>query len=143
MRLYRIARYEYAIDLSGEGARLYGGRWTPAGYPALYCAEHPALAAWEIVVHHGLVPETAPLDHHLVRIDVEIGAHEITRIPNVPHDPERTGRDWLDTADTLALRVPSLVVAESWNYVINPLHSGIERVEACDLGVFVFDARLR
>lgn len=50
MLLYRIAEEQFARDLSGAGARLYGGRWNPKGVPMLYTAESVALAALEVLV---------------------------------------------------------------------------------------------
>lgn len=143
MRCYRIARSQYASDLTGKGARLYGGRWTPAGLPALYVSEHPALAAWEVLVRLGNgALDAAPLEHHLVAIEVPDDARA-TRVPHVPHEPVATGRDWLQSGDTLMLSVPSVVIPEARNIIINPLHPCMGEVSADDLGVFIFDARLR
>jgi RES domain-containing protein len=141
VRLYRIARAGHALDLSGEGARLYGGRWTPPGYPVIYTAEHPALAAWEVLVHFGLVAETAPLDHRLVALDVPDHA-ETMHIPHVPHDPPAVGREWLESGQGLLLCVPSVVIPESRNYLLNPAHPDMAAVVVQELGVFVFDARI-
>lgn len=141
MRLYRISVRRHADDLSGEGARRNGGRWTPAGFPALYTAEHPALAAWEKLVHIGLSLDTAPLGYELVGIDVPDDS--IMRIPHVPNDPVKVGRDWLQGGETLLLRVPSVTVPHSWNYIVNPAHPAMDGVSLERLGAFVFDARVR
>lgn len=143
MRCYRIVRSPYASDLTGEGARRYGGRWTPAGFPAIYTSEHPALAAWEVLVHLGNgALDIAPLEHHLVAVEVPDDACT-TRILHVPHEPMATGRDWLRSGDSLILSVPSVVIPEARNLIINPLHPDMGEVGVVDLGVFVFDARIR
>lgn len=140
MRLYRIATPAYVANLSGEGARLYGGRWTPAGYPAVYAAEHPALAGWEKWVHAGLAWEDAPLGYELAGIDVPDSV-EITRIAHMPNDPAEVGRAWIDGGETLLLQVPSVVVPCSWNYILNPQHPAMGHVSLVRLGIFVFDSR--
>lgn len=143
MRLYRIARSAHALDLTGEGARLHGGRWTPPGLPAIYTAEHPALAALEILVHFGLPTDAAPLDHRLIAIEApQTAVDEMLRLPSVPADTASSGRHWLESGASLLLAVPSVVVPESTNVIINPRHPDIAEVSATDLGVFLFDSRL-
>lgn len=145
MRLYRVARAKFATDLSGEGARLYGGRWTPPGYPAIYTSEHPALAAWENAVHFGLQEPVAPLDFRLIELVVPVEASaNILDVPSMPHDLESVGRDWLENRanDLLMMRVPSAVIPLSWNIIINPRHPDAGQITATDPGAFVFDVRL-
>jgi RES domain-containing protein len=68
MILYRIAKCNYAGDLSGTGARLYGGRWNSEGKPMLYTASSRALAVLEVLVH--LSPLLVPNNFCLVEIEV-------------------------------------------------------------------------
>lgn len=143
MRLYRIARAEHAQDLSGEGARLYGGRWTPVGYPVLYTAEHPALAAWEVVVHFGLPVEAAPLEQRLITLQVpDRAAGQMPRLSDVPADPRRVGLDWLAQGASLLLAVPSVVIPQSQNVLVNPRHPDMAEVHIEDCCVFAFDGRV-
>ena len=124
MRLYRVAQERYAEDLSGKGAELYGGRWTPAGYPVIYTAEHPALAGFEKLAHAGIGVTNAPLAHRLIVLEVPEGAVE--RVAHVPHDPMQAGQAWLDAGDKPLLRVPSVVVPYAWNYLINVRHPAMK-----------------
>ena len=145
MRLYRIARARYAMDLSGEGARLYGGRWTPPGFPALYTSEHPALAAWENAAHFGLQEPVAPLEFRLIELVVPTeAAANILDVSSIPHDPVSVGRDWLQNRanDLGMMRVPSVVIPLSWSIIINPRHADAGQITATDHGAFVFDVRL-
>lgn len=139
MRLYRIAAERYARDLSGTGAYQNGGRWTPPGHHAIYAAEHPALAAYEKLVHLGAAVANAPLGYALVSLDIP--DTPVTTITHVPNDPQRIGRQWLTEGKTLALCVPSVVVALSWNYVINPDHGDMAAVTLAYHGTFPFDSR--
>ncbi len=67
--VWRICRRPFA-DLSGEGARLYGGRWNSPGRPLIYAAETAALAVLEVRVHLDLDWYTLPDDYVLASIDI-------------------------------------------------------------------------
>lgn len=138
MRLYRVAGVRHALDLSGEGSRLAGGRWTPKGVAALYTSEHPALCGFEQLVHGGIRRKLAPLDYRLVGIDVPDGA-SCEAIRNIPDDPAYVGAHWLASKRTLMLKVPSVAVPCSWNYIVNPEHPDAAALTAADLGLFSFD----
>lgn len=92
MRVWRVSRAAFA-DLSGEGARLYGGRWNSPGRPMVYTAENPALAILEVRVHLDLDPDLIPDDYVLMEIDVPEMEGEELAIP--PDDPGTAGDDWL------------------------------------------------
>lgn len=140
MRLYRVAQARYAADLSGKGAELYGGRWTPAGYSVIYTAEHPALAGFEKLVHAGIGVTRAPMNHRLVVIDVPDVT--IERIAHLPNDPVEAGRAWLDADDKPLLQVPSVVVPYAWNYLINVRHPAMAEITVSENVAFVFDKRI-
>jgi len=140
-RCYRVALRAYAADLSGEGARLHGGRWTPVGYPAVYTAEHPALAGFELLVQNRIAIDHAPLDFELVAIDL-YDSVTMRRITHVPADPTAVGEAWLSEGKEAVLAVPSVVVPAATNYLLNPTHPPIRDASATSLGAFVFDPRL-
>lgn len=140
MWLYRVAQERYAEDLSGKGAELYGGRWTPAGYPVIYAAEHPALAGFEKLVHASVDVAKAPLHHRLIVIHVPDGAVE--RVAHVPNDPMAVGQSWLDAGDKPLLQVPSVVVPHAWNYLIDVRHPSMAALMISDNVAFVFDKRI-
>ena len=68
MIVYRLTSGQYTNDLSGTGAKLYGGRWNSPGLAALYTTEHISLAVLEILVH--MKAYRRPLDYHLVVLEV-------------------------------------------------------------------------
>ncbi|MCI4679842.1 RES family NAD+ phosphorylase [Rhodoblastus acidophilus] len=135
---WRICRRPHA-DLAGAGARLVGGRWNNPGRPMLYMAATPELAALEVRVHLDLPPELIPDDYVLMSVDLD--GLTIEEVPDLPADPAEFGDRWLAGRRTPILRVPSFIVPESSNLLVNPLHpDGGGRMRT--VRDFSFDRRL-
>jgi len=90
---WRICRRPFA-DLSGEGARLYGGRWNSPGHAVVYAAEAAALAVLEVRVHLDLDWSLLPADYALMAIDLSSLA--IESLEEAPDDPVAYGDAWLE-----------------------------------------------
>jgi len=149
VRAFRIVRPAYASTaLSGEGARLYGGRWNFEGLPCVYSAGSRALAALELLVHTS--PESLPLRFELIEIEVPDDLLE-TRLSPPPRwqlmpagDASKAfGDRWLRGSYRAALKVPSVIVPEEWNLLLNPQHPDFKRVELVSQREFRFDPRMR
>lgn len=140
MQTWRLCRRPHA-DLSGEGARIYGGRWNSPGRPVVYLAEHPALAALEVRVHLDLPLELIPVDYVLVGVGVGVQDNLIQDAPSGT-DTVAIGNAWLASAPGAALRVPSVLVPHSWNILLNPRHPDAFQTEIIELEPFQFDPRL-
>ncbi|HEV7329299.1 MAG TPA: RES family NAD+ phosphorylase [Bosea sp. (in: a-proteobacteria)] len=138
MRLWRVARAAFA-DLSGEGARLYGGRWNSPGRPVVYAAENPALAILEVRVHLDLAPELIPDDYAL--IEIETGAASISEEERA-EGPRALGDAWLSAGETALLKVPSFIAPRSANVLINPRHRDAAAIAVVGTQPFDFDRRL-
>ncbi len=155
MVLWRIAtdtrEYE-AHDLSGKGAEKTGGRWNRPGRPVVYTASSVALACLETVVH--LNAGDLPLNRFLVRIVVPDELWQARRTL-APKDlrvgwsaiPEgRVSLDagdwWLQDGPTALLEVPSVIVPEEFNVLINPLHSQAGQLHATKVRPWFYDQRL-
>ncbi|MBL8292030.1 MAG: RES domain-containing protein [Bryobacterales bacterium] len=132
--------------INSEGARLTGGRWNRPGTAVIYASDDAALAAMEVIVHHGGIPQ----DYIGIRIDVpddlEIGTLDI---PDGWPDlvPEEVtadlGTKWANTCKQAVLRVPSATMSLSgYNYVLNPAHSDFTRI-SFSFEPVRFDPRLR
>ncbi|WP_332697904.1 RES family NAD+ phosphorylase [Bosea sp. (in: a-proteobacteria)] len=139
MRVWRVCRAAFA-DLSGEGARLHGGRWNSPGRPVVYTAENPALAILEVRVHLDLEPDLIPDDYVLVEID--LGGAAFDEVAALPEDPRQVGDAWHAGARTPVLKVPSFAAPRSFNLLINPAHSGGGSVAVVGQQAFSFDRRL-
>ena len=149
MILYRIARCTYANDLSGTGARLFGGRWNSIGKPATYLASSCSLAMLEVLVH--LQPLMVPDDFCLVEVDVPDKHIQTISTDILPKDwkdispPQilaRIGDDFLKSNKYLIMQVPSATVTGDYNYVINPRHADFNDLKSVLVEPFEFDSRL-
>lgn len=141
MRLWRICRRPYA-DLSGEGARLFGGRWNSPGRPVVYTAETAALAVLEVRVHLDLTWDLLPADFVLVRIETGKRGKTPIKAAAKATDEVAYGDAWLHSLRSPLLRVPSAIVPESRNVLINPLHPDAASIAVASIRSFKFDQRL-
>jgi RES domain-containing protein len=136
---WRLCREPFA-DLAGEGARRYGGRWNTLGRPLVYAASCAALALLEVRVHLDLTPELLPDDYVLLGID--LGDLAVEELGEIPADPAAFGDSWLDERRTAVLQVPSTIVPESPNLVLNPLHADAREARIVRRRHFALDRRL-
>lgn len=150
MDVYRISKCNYIDDLKGTGARLYGGRWNSAGHPMVYTAGSRALAALEVLVHIPLkniiqdfciasihIPDSIPIKV-LTKEDLPKGWQSLAPAPFL----QEIGDEWAEAGKYAVLRVPSVIIAEEHNYLINPLHPDAAQVIINNTQPFVFDQRL-
>ena len=151
MILYRLVKCDYADDLSGTGARLFGGRWNSEGKPALYLASSRSLSILEVLVH--LPPLMIPDDYCLVEIEVPDNCISPIHIKtknlspdwkdiSPPNELKRTGDDFLKQRKHLLLQLPSAIVPSEFNYLLNPLNEYIKEVKIVKKQPFDFDERL-
>jgi len=136
---WRICRRPFA-DLSGDGARLYGGRWNSPGQAVVYAAEAAALAVLEVRVHLDLDWSLLPADYVLMAID--LGSLAIESLEETPADPAAFGDDWLEARRSPVLAVPSFLVRESRNLLINVAHPEVGKARIASIRPFSFDERL-
>lgn len=139
MFAWRLCRAPFA-DLSGDGARRFGGRWNTAGLPVVYAASSAALAVLEVRVHLDLPFELLPSDY--VLLTISLGDLAIERVDQSPSAPAEFGDRWLRERRTPVLSVPSAIVPESSNLLMNPVHPLAGRAMIANSRPFVFDARL-
>lgn len=133
---------------TGEGARLYGGRWNRVGQSLIYTAESRSLALLEMLV------QDEPLRAHYVLIpaylrnDVSIETLDANSLPaNWRTHTEREvlqtlGGEWLSQSRTCVLAVPSAVVPAEFNFLINPLHPDFKYIRLGEPETLDTDVRL-
>jgi RES domain-containing protein len=150
MVVFRIAAARYIRDLSGEGARLYGGRWNKKGTAALYTAGNRALSAVEYLVHMDFprVPKDTSIASLELPDNCVIDSAELDSLPPDwtvypgPIELQDIGTAWLKSLSALALRVPSAVIRGDFNYVLNPVHPDMQNVKVLEVENFLYDPRL-
>jgi RES domain-containing protein len=151
MKAWRITKQGHArTAFSGEGARLYGGRWNSPGVPVVYVAESQSLAALEMLVH---LDAPALLLEKYVFLEVDFDASLVidldrSSLPKnwqsdpVPEATQVIGDRWVLSGDSAVLRVPSVLVPEESNFLLNPRHSDFGKMGISRPQVFRFDPRL-
>lgn len=152
MLIYRISSLKYANDLSGNGAGLYGGRWNPRGINLLYTASNISLACLEYLAHNFHVMQTANICLSKIEIPDNSLIHEVTKdeLPKnwrersyEPFTTQQIGLAFFERAQSYILKVPSAIVPDEFNYLLNPLH--LEHKETTiqeQITPFQLDARL-
>jgi RES domain-containing protein len=150
MRAYRLSNKAYqAMAFAGEGARLAGGRFNHKGTRVVYCSESRALAAMELFVN--LDPVLAPPELVFIAVDVPDGIIATLDIAALPSDwrdypaPDAVkdiGTEWVEAGSSAALLVPSVVMPEEKNLLLNPEHADFSRVKIGKPIKFAFDGRM-
>lgn len=138
-----------ADAFSGEGARLFGGRWNSIGTPMVYAAESKSLAALEILVH---VDVAELMDEYLclpVRFDKRwVRSLDFSSLPDQWRNPmppaatQHLGDAWADGQSSVVLEVPSVLIPGESNYLINPRHPNLGKLRIGPPEPFEFDPRL-
>jgi RES domain-containing protein len=145
-----VQRKFFKTAFTGEGARLFGGRWNSPGRAVVYTAQSQALAALEILVHL----DSEKLLRHYLAIPVTIPPHFIERLPPsslpknwhaypAPHSTRSIGDAWVAHAASPVLQVPSVVIPSESNFLLNPAHPQFSRLRIGEPVPFLFDPRLR
>lgn len=148
--VWRLCAAKYApTAFDGEGARLYGGRWSPKGIRVNYTAESRALAVVEVLAQ---VDERARLVNlRWVLVSAEFPEALVEKPIRYPADwrqfprtivTQAFGESWAEESRSVALRVPSAVVPGEFNYLLNPAHPDFSRVKIAKPEPFAFDPRL-
>lgn len=146
---YRLVAPKWASTaLSGEGARLYGGRWNSPGRPMVYLATSRALAALELLVHL-TTPASRKIPRTLITVSLPIDliGGEFWQAEGWRDDPPGKGStdqgdDWLSVAKTAGVLVPSAIIPDEQNLLLNPLHHDFQKVTIIKASPFSFDPRL-
>ena len=150
IRAWRITHSRFVNSaFDGEGAYLYGGRWNNPGHRMVYVSGSLALAALELLVN-GIQPHEID---QLVCIPVDLPKKlvqvlDLKTLPSywaespAPDETKAIGSIWLAAKKSAVLQVPSAVIPDESNYLINPLHQNFEELKIGPSRSFYFDQRL-
>lgn len=151
MHVYRLIKERFQNSpLSAEGARRLGGRWNPPGVGILYTSASPELALLEQMVHlrslpYSDLPRLVLLTLNLpdpprLLVAADLPANWRDEADFSSNHQAIAG--WLDRPDVLGLGVPSVVVPDSFNYLLHPAHASFKDIVVTRTSVFPVDARL-
>jgi RES domain-containing protein len=127
---WRITKTKHGTNaFDGEGARLYGSRWSTPGTRIAFASESLSLATLEVVVH---LQHSSPLASYVVytvefsdelfqNLDLALLPKNWRSFP-APHQTRKIGEGWINSNSSVLLRVPSVIVVHEYNFLINPLH---------------------
>lgn len=154
MRVFRIEREKYLDEtLLGVGASVTdANRWNSANTFLVYTSESRALAILEISVHLDL-SEDLPTDRYILEIDIpekvpfyELDTRDLPkRWDSKPPSLETQfiGDDFVRSNEAAVLKVPSAVIPEEFNFLINPAHPDSASIRVLSAKPLRFDQRLK
>ena len=150
MIVYRISKTMYAKDLNGVGARKYGARWNQPGYECLYTSESRALALLEFTVNTNI--NDIPRALSIVTIDLgKAGMQELkeAQLPGdwrafpAPASTKKFGTLLLKAAKAAIIKIPSAIIPNEFNYILNPLHTKHKSFKIIDIADYAYDLRIK
>ena len=150
MIVYRVGRTKYAHDLQGEGARLYGGRWNHKLTPCIYTSASRALALLEYTANINIddIPRALSITTFELT-PLEIYQIEVPDLPGnwrdapAPASTKDFGTTLLKKASHAFLQIPSAILPEEFNYLLNPTFRDSETFRILEIKDFVYDLRIK
>jgi RES domain-containing protein len=145
--LWRLSNH---VAVDGRGGLHASGRWHTRGRRVAYCAHNPATALLEVLVHLEIDMEDVPSNWRFLEIDVPDGiASEAVPPSQLPRDWQKQveatreiGDLWLDRSASALLHVPSVLVPETTNVLLNPSHPDAKLIRIRKTHPHTFDPRL-
>lgn len=148
---WRIVKEKHAkTAFSGEGARIFEGRWNSAGVRVVYCSENLALAALEILVHTR--PFTLRDKFRAFRVTFAGALTEVVDLRKLPRGwnaqppgriSKHIGDEWVKFGRSAVLSLPSVLVPLERTFLLNPKHKDFGKIKIKDAGAFDLDRRLK
>jgi len=150
MLIYRFGLKKFIGDLSGQGAKIYGGRWNSVGNAMLYSSYSPSLAMLEFACNASGITKTIQTSLLTLKLDSKVKIEIITlndlpanwqQVPS-PDSLKVIGNNWLKSNKTLALQVPSAIMPLECNLLINSLHKDFFKLEIENFVDMNIDSRI-
>jgi len=150
MEVFRLTRKKHATQLSGKGAAKRGARWNSKGNEIIYTASNRALAMAEVAVHfsyaavlddYQMITIFIPDNLHIEQFDKSILSDNWLVHPPL-ESTKKIGDIFLKSNNKCLLKVPSAVVMDDYNVLINPKHKDFDNIKILDIKDFKFDMRL-
>ena len=150
MEVYHLGKTKFANQLTGEGAKLHGGRWNFMGTPCIYTSESKALCVLEYVANVTADEMPSSLSITVYSLpDKSWKEFDRTNLPKnwfqipAPEETKRWGTAHLIENKFLALKIPSVIISSEFNFLLNPLHADFRKVKIKEVHSFTFDTRIK
>ncbi len=150
MILYRVGKTSHAADLSGEGARLNGGRWNHKMIACIYTSESRALAVLEYTMNVNIndIPRalsitTFEISGHSIHEPKEAGLPGNWKEVPAPSSTKDFGSALLKATETLIIKLPSTAIPQEYNYILNPAHPAAKSIKIIDISDFIYPVRIK
>jgi len=150
MIVFRLGKTQFNNDLIGIGAKLYGGRWNNTGTACLYTSESRALALLEYTVNVSISDIPRGLSFIAIQIpDTNSTELEIKDLPRnwtefpAPSSTKNFGTKLLTLAKTPIIKIPSTIIHQEYNYMLNPEHPDSKSFKIIGIEDFVYDVRIK
>jgi RES domain-containing protein len=150
MEVYRVGKTKWAKDLSGEGSRLHGGRWNHPGTACLYASQNRALSVLEYTVNTNIydIPRALSITTIVIPDDL-IGNYPLAELPGnwkeypAPSSTKDFGTHQLKLTKHAVLRLPSSIIPNEYNFILNPAHARSGSFKVTHIEDFVYDVRIK
>jgi RES domain-containing protein len=149
MLVYRIGNAMYAGDLTGEGAKIHGGRWNHITVPCLYTSGSRALTVLEYSVNVNISKILRALAVTTIEIqDATIMEMQVADLPgNWRESPAPSSTKDFGSALLIAafpvIKIPSTIIPEEYNYILNPHHRDSKKFRIKETKDFIYDVRIK
>lgn len=150
MLVYRIGKTKHANDLSGEGAKINGGRWNHKAFPCVYTSESRALSLLEYTVNINIedIPRALSVstieipDSEILKIDEASLPGDWKQVPS-PSSTKDFGTQFLKAGKKAIIQVPSSIIKEEYNYLLNPTHPESKNFKILEIRDLIYDVRIK
>lgn len=150
MEVYHLGKTKFAEQMTGEGAKLHGGRWNLIGSACLYTSETKALCVLEYAANVQLeeMPDFLSITVYTLP-DKSWKEFVLEDLPScwqqipIPQETKKWGSGHLQQAKYLALKVPSVIIPSEFNFILNPLHMDFKKIKIKEIHPFELDRRIK
>lgn len=148
MELYRITREKYASRLEASGR---SNRWNKEKQHVIYASSSRSLATLELVAHRNAIMEGLVYKTVIIKVPnkntfiVDINLATLPKDWNLMKNrilTQNMGSDWYENMQSAVLKVPSAIIKEEYNYIINTMHPDFSKVKIDNIEDFIWDKRL-
>jgi RES domain-containing protein len=148
MELFRISREDFSSKLFASGK---ANRWNMDGQYVIYAGSSRSLSTLETIVHKSHIAPASPYKVMVISVPDDDALRQVVKIKDLPDnwrslsayaDLQRIGDQWYQKNEYLLLKVPSAVIPQEYNYVINTKHPEFKSVKLVRREPYFWDDRL-